>query len=52
MSALRAFDMMEEKYVISWTAVISACSRKGMVIKLWLCLSKCWIMGSYGKNLT
>ncbi|ESQ55545.1 hypothetical protein EUTSA_v10024756mg [Eutrema salsugineum] len=28
-SALRAFDMMEEKDVISWTAVISACSRKG-----------------------
>ncbi|CAH2078636.1 unnamed protein product [Thlaspi arvense] len=28
-SALRAFDMMEEKDVISWTAVISACSRQG-----------------------
>ncbi|KAG2244589.1 hypothetical protein Bca52824_093556 [Brassica carinata] len=27
-SALRAFDMMEEKNVISWTAVTSACSRK------------------------
>ncbi|KAL0834258.1 hypothetical protein Bca101_086147 [Brassica carinata] len=40
MSALRAFDMMEEKYVISWTAVISACSRKGMftegsILKAW-----------------
>ncbi|CAB78854.1 putative protein [Arabidopsis thaliana] len=32
-SALRAFDMMEEKDVISWTAVISACSRKGHGIK-------------------
>ncbi|XP_010529188.1 PREDICTED: pentatricopeptide repeat-containing protein At4g18520 [Tarenaya hassleriana] len=28
-SALRAFDLMKEKDVISWTAVISACSRKG-----------------------